>query len=139
MALLRYSYSFMHGTYTHRVTCNLYPVQYYTLERAAERAKTRLAPFVRDAALAYLDQRIVLPPEFSTNLFNIHCEISRGGAGLNEIAERARTIGRITHTDLKDAGDFVRALDQQTMMLRNEVDSLPAVLSLPHDHQIDGS
>ena len=129
----------MHGTYTHRVTCNLYPVQYYTLQRAAERAQTRLAPFVRDAALAYLDQKIVLPPEFATNLFNIHREVCRGGASLDEIAEHARTIQRITHGDLRHAGEVVKALDQQIMMLRNEVDSLPALLSLPHDHQIDGS
>ncbi len=129
----------MHGTYTHRVTCNLYPVQFYTLERAAERAKTRLAPFVRDAALAYIDQKIVLPPEFAANLFNIHREVRRGGAGLDEIAERAKTIQRITHADLRSAGDFVRALDHQIVLLRNEVDTLSALLSLPHDHQIDGS
>ncbi len=126
----------MHGTYTHRVTCNLYPVQYYTLERAAERAKTRLAPFVRDAALAYIDQKIVLPADFEKNLLSIHQEIQQLGASLSQIAQRANTLQRVTHGDLKHAGQLVQVLDRQVAMLRNEMNSLP---SLPHDHQINGS
>lgn len=129
----------MHGTYTHRITCNLYPVQYYTLERAAERAKMRLAPFVRDAALAYIDQKIVLPDGFQERIASIHQELRRSAAGLSQIAERAKTIQRITHDDLRYAGEFVRMLDHQMTMFQNEIDTLPVLLSPHLDHQIDGS
>lgn len=125
----------MHGTYTHRITCNLYPVQHYTLERAAERARMRLAPFVRDAALAYVDQKIVLQPELEKNLAGIHQEVRKVSAGLSQIVERANAIQRITHSDLKQAGRLVQSLDRQVTMLRKELQSLP----IQNDHQVSGS
>ena len=126
----------MHGSYTHRITCNLYPVQYYTLDRAAERAKMRLAPYVRDAALAYVQQKIVLPPELESNLSSVQQEVRRISIDLHQIATRANTLQRITHGDLKRAGRLIKMLDQQVLLLRNEIHSLPV---LPHDRQINGS
>lgn len=123
----------MHGSYTHRITCNLYPTQYYTLERAAERAQSRLAPFVRDAALAYTQQKIVLPQGLEEELRNIYQEIHRAGTGLHEIAGRASTLQRLTHSDLKHAGQLVTALDRQLVVLGTTLDSLS------HVHQVHGS
>lgn len=58
----------MHGTYTHRITCNLYPDQFFMLNRAANQFNSRLAPFVRDAALAYVSQKKMLRPKEVSHL-----------------------------------------------------------------------
>ena len=126
----------MHGTYTHRITSNLYPVQHYALERAAERANMPLAPFVRDAALAYVEQKIVLPPALEENLGRIHQEVRRMSVDLSQIVERANAIQRITHADLRHAGRLVKALDRQVAMLRSELTSLS---SFSYDNQVNGS
>ena len=79
----------MHGSYTHRVTCNLHPEQYFKLIRVSRQFNTRLAPFVREAALAYIDKRSLLPPELQKQLNGIVQEVRRVGTNLNQIAARA--------------------------------------------------
>ena len=58
----------MHGTYTHRITCNLYPDQYFKISHAANRFHSRVAPFLRDTALAYLDRKALLPASLDSHL-----------------------------------------------------------------------
>lgn len=115
----------MHGSYTHRVTCNLHPEQYFRLRDAAQKLHTRLAPFIREAALAYIDQRLMLPQSLDKHLRALIQEIRRVGTNLNQIAKRANTYQRLTHKDLKHAGKLVEDLERQTTVLRTILEGLP--------------
>ena len=123
----------MHGTYEHRITCNLHPHQYYPLVRAARLQNMPVAQFVRDAALAYIQRRVVLPPQLDERLANIRQEIRRVGTNLNQIAARTNTLQRITHSDLRHAGKLATQLERQVTVLRHLLESLP------NARQIDGS
>ena len=123
----------MHGTFTHRVTCNLYPEQYFQLEEAARKCHSRVAPFLRDAGLAYLSRRFLLPPTLEKQLTGIVQEVRRVGTNLNQIAARANTLQRLTHDDLRRAAKLVQYLERQVTMLRH------ILQTLPHDHQVDVS
>ena len=120
----------MHGTYTHRVTCNLYPEQYFRLQQVAQQFNSRLAPFMRDAALAYVERRSMLPASLEKHLTKIVQEVRRVGTNLNQIARRANTYQRLTHDDLRKAAQLVIMMERQVMVLRH------ALESLPHDHQV---
>ena len=121
----------MHGTYTHRVTCNLHPEQFFRLQQVAQQFNSRLAPFVRDAALAYLDRRSLLPASLEKHLTKIVQEVRRVGTNLNQIAKRANTYQRLTHDDLRKAAQLVVMMERLVLVLRQ------ALESLPHDHQVD--
>lgn len=115
----------MHGTYTHRITCNLYPDQHAALMEAATGCKARLAPFVRDTALAYVKERFYLPGGVEVQLEQIEQQIRRIGTNINQIAARANSYQRITHADLRAAGKLVQYLDMQMRALHNVISSLP--------------
>lgn len=125
----------MHGTYTHRVTCNLYPDQFFRLRQAAQQFNTRLAPFVREVALAYIDKRSLLPPSLEKHLGGIVQEIRRVGTNLNQIAHRANTYQRLTHDDLRKSAQLVLHLERQVLILRQALESLPRADA----HQVDES
>jgi len=120
----------MHGSYTHRVTCNLYPEQYFRLTDAATRMHSKIAPFMRDAALAYIERRTLLPASLDQRLQTVTQEIRRVGTNLNQIAARANTYQRVTHDDLRTAGNLVVSLERQMQILRHILETLP------YDHQI---
>ncbi len=122
----------MHGTYTHRVTCNLHPDQYFRLSDAARQCHTPVAPFLREAGLAYLDKRYILPPTLEKKLQSIIQEVRRVGTSFNQIAARANTYQRLTHDDLRKGAKLVVLLEQQVIILRRTLETLP------HDHQVDG-
>lgn len=126
----------MHGTYTHRVTCNLYPDQFFQLSHAANQFHSRVSPFLRDAALAYLDRKALLPASLESRLQGMVQEIRRVGTNLNQIAARANTYQRLTHDDLRKSAQLVVMLERQVTMLRAVLESLP---QSPHGHQIDGA
>lgn len=128
----------MHGTYTHRVTCNLYPDQYFQISHAAHQHHSRVAPFLRDTALAYLDRRSVLPVSLETRLEKIRQEIRRVGTNLNQIAARANTYQRLTHQDLRRGAQLVVMLERQMKILRALLESLPT-LSSTDDDQVHGA
>ena len=123
----------MHGTFTHRVTCNLYPDQYFQLSHTARQFNSRVAPFLRDAALAYIAKRSMIPAALDKHLRGIVQEVRRVGTNLNQIAVRANTYQRVTHDDLRQAGQLVISLERQVTILRH------ALESIPHDHQVDGA
>lgn len=128
----------MHGTYTHRITCNLYPDQYFQISHAAGKLGQRVAPFLRDIGLAYLEKRTLLPPSLEKHLSGMVQEIRRVGTNLNQIATRANSYGRITHDDLRKAGELVTILERQVLMLRHALESLPQSPNA-HDDQVDGA
>jgi len=115
----------MHGTYTHRITCNLYPDQYFQISHAARQFHSRVAPFLRDAALAYLTRRSLLPASLESNLQGLVQEIRRVGTNFNQIATRANTYQRLTHDDLRKGAQLVVQLERQVTMLRHVLETLP--------------
>ncbi len=123
----------MHGTFTHRITCNLYPDQYFQISHAARKFDMRVAPFLRDTALAALEQRSLLPAEFQKNLRGLIREIRRIGTDLNQKAENAEVYGRVTHDDLRSSGKADLALDRLVCILQHSLESLP------DDHQVHES
>lgn len=123
----------MHGTYTHRVTCNLFPDQYFQVSHAAHQFHSRIAPFLRDCALAYLDRKTILPLALQHNLQKLLQEIRRIGTNFNQIAARANTYQRLSHDDLRHGAQLIVMMERQVTVLRSVLESLP------HDHQIDGA
>lgn len=123
----------MHGTFTHRVTCNLHPDQYFKLAHTAQHFNSRISPFLRDAALAYLDRRSFLPQDLTQKITGIVQEIRRVGGSIHQIAERANTYQRLTHDDLRKSGQLVTMLERQMTVLHH------LLHSLPHDRQVDGA
>lgn len=115
----------MHGSFTHRVTCSLYPEQFFRLTDAATKMHTRVAPFVREAALAYIERRTLLPTSLEDRLQAVTQEVRRVGTNLNQIAERANTFQRVTHDDLRVAGVLVVTLERQMQILRHILENLP--------------
>ncbi len=118
----------MHGTYKHRITCNLHDHQYYPLVQAAQRANMPKALYVRDAALAYVQKKIVLPPGLDEEFKNIQQEIQSAGMYLNPIIERAEHLQRMTPQETRRAAKLIACLNNPLTRLNN------ALASLPHDH-----
>ena len=129
----------MHGTYTHRITCNLYPDQYFKVSHAANRCHSRVAPFLRDTALAYLDRKALLPASLDAHLRGMVQEIRRVGTSFHQIAARASTYQRLTHDDLRKGAQLVVLLERQVTMLRAVLESLPSSSEADHDDQVDGA
>jgi len=102
----------MHGTYTHRITCNLYPDQYFKIAHAAQQHHSRVAPFLRDTALAYLDRKSLLPASLESRLQQILQEIRRVGTNFNQIAARANTFQRLTRQDLRKGAQLIVMLER---------------------------
>lgn len=123
----------MHGSYTHRITCNLYPDQFFQISHAASQFHARVSPFLRDAALAYLSRKSLLPASLESKLQGMIQEIRRIGTNLNQIAMRANTYQRLTHDDLRHGAQLIVMLERQVKMLRYILESLP------HDHQVNGA
>jgi len=127
----------MHGTYTHRITCNLYPDQYFKISHAANQFHSRVAPFLRDAGLAYLDRKALLPASLESRLQGMVQEIRRVGTSFHQIADRANTYQRLTHEDLRKGAQLVVMLERQVTMLRAVLESLPSSSNNSNDDQVD--
>lgn len=107
----------MHGTFDKRVTVNLLAADHGRLERAAHQAGVPLAPFLRSAALAYLDQRFVVPPRLDELLARLVQETRRVGTNLNQVAARVNTARVADPTDLAEARRVVHSLEDTTRAL----------------------
>ncbi|MDY7091807.1 MAG: plasmid mobilization relaxosome protein MobC [Acidobacteriota bacterium] len=128
----------LHGTYTHRVTCNLYPHQHELLLTTARSFGAKLAPFLRDAAIAYCQRRTMLPDSLQKHLGQMIQEIRRVGTNLNQMAAHANSFQRVTHQDLRNAGKLVLTLERVVGVLQKTLEELPSD-SQAHDHQVDGA
>ena len=121
----------MHGTYTHRITRNLYPDQYFQLSHTAQQFNSRVAPFLRDAALAYIAKKSMIPEALGKHLAGIVQEVRRVGTNLHQIAEKANIYQRVTHDDLRKAGQLVQLLEHQVAILHHALQSLPCDRQIP--------
>ena len=109
--------STMHGTFDKRITCNLRDDDYRLLKAAAEAAGMRLAPFVRDAALAYQTGRFLVPPRLDDLLGRLIAEVRRVGNNVNQIAAKVNATGTVTKGDVGRAGDAALELERVTAIL----------------------
>ena len=67
----------------------------------------------------------MLPTSLQKELHGIVQEVRRVGTNLNQIATRANTYQRVTHDDLRKAGQLVILLERQVIVLRHALESLP--------------
>ena len=118
----------MHGTYRHRITCNLHPHQYYPIVQAAQKYKMPKALLLRDAALAYLQKKTVLPPGIDERLKSIQQEVENIDRFLKPIIAQADALKRLTPQDIRRAAKTVSHLDRQL------IDLLNILTTIPHDH-----
>jgi hypothetical protein len=114
----------MHGSYPHRVACNLHTDQYHRLRAAADAHRAALAPFLRDAAIAYLDQRFRVPEGLQDVLTANLQEVRRIGTNLNQIAAKANTQQRVTRGDLRQAKRAAALLEDRIRTLEGVIASL---------------
>lgn len=118
----------MHGTYEHRINCSLHPHQYYPLVQAAKELNMPPTVFVRDAALAYIQQKTVLPRGIADRAKKLEQENETLEMYLNEIVEKAQTLGRVTPREM-------RRLSRIAIHLGRQAKAFSELLSLiPHDH-----
>jgi len=114
----------MHGTYKRRITCNLRDDDHQQLKAAADAAGMRLAPFVRDAALAYLTDSFLVPPRLDDLLGRLIAEARRIGNNVNQVAAKVNSTGRANRAELARARDAALELEHVTAILRTVVHNL---------------
>jgi len=95
-----------------RVTTTMSRQQFERLAQHARLLQRRLAPFVRDAALAYVGRHHLLPRNLEAGLRGVIVHLRRAGTNLNQIAARANVVQRASGFDLIDARVTVRKLEQ---------------------------
>lgn len=108
----------MHGSFQKRITINLTTDQHERLARAAAAAGIQLAPFVRSAALAYLDQSFVVPPRLDELLARLIQETRRVGTNVNQVAARVNAARVATPKDIDDVARNLRELEDTARVLK---------------------
>ena len=92
-----------------RVTCTL---RHETYQRLIKRSAGRKAAvFVREAALAYLERRYLVPPDVEKRLVTITAMIRNIAGNINQIAAKTNTLQRALLGDLKEARKRVLELE----------------------------
>lgn len=93
-----------------RVTCTLRPEAYEKLVKRS--AGSKPAVVVREAALAYLEQRYLVPADIERQLVTVTALIRNIAGNLNQIAARTNTLQRVLSWDLKKARERVLDLEE---------------------------
>jgi hypothetical protein len=114
----------MHGTYNKRITCNLRNRDYRRLKETAEQAGMSLAPFLRSAALAYLDSNFIVPPRLDELLARLIAETRRVGNNVNQIAAKANALQSVSGEDIHRLKEKVADLEHVTRLLRRVIHNL---------------
>ena len=107
----------MHGSFHKRVTVNLTTDQHDSLAQAAAGAGVQVAPYVRSAALAYLDQSFVVPPRLDELLARLIQETRRVGTNVNQVAARVNAARVATPRDIEDVTHVLRELEGTARVL----------------------
>ncbi len=96
-----------------RLTCSLSREDFQQLKRHAEH--TGLAPtaFLREAALAYMDQRYLVPADVVRRQEAMTAEIRRCGTLINQLAAKANTRKEATLSDIRAARALLVDLDRR--------------------------
>jgi len=123
----------MHGSFEKRVTCNLKRPDYLRLKVAAGAVGLSLAPYIREAALAHLDERFLVPPRLDDLIGRLIAETRRVGNNVNQVAARVNAKHSVTHEDLRQVIATVENLEDASRILR------VVIQNLRHDHQVSES
>lgn len=75
-----------------RIMLTLTPAQEREIRRAAREAGLKPAAFVREAALAYMDQRFLVPQDQAQRLTSLIAVLRNIGNSLNQVARFAATV-----------------------------------------------
>jgi hypothetical protein len=108
----------MHGSFQKRITINLTTDQHERLTRAAAAAGIQLAPYLRSAALAYLDKRFAVPPRLDDLLARLIQETRRVGTNVNQVAARVNAARVATPRDVGDVALVLRELEGTARVLQ---------------------
>ena len=114
----------MHGTFEKRITSNLHDDDHRLLKAAADAAGMKLAPFVRDAALAYLSGRFLVPPRLDDLLGRLIAEARRVGNNVNQVAAKVNATDSVTRSDLRRTRKATSELERVTAILRTVIHNL---------------
>lgn len=118
----------MHGTYKHRINCSLHPHQYHPLAQAAKNAGMPTTVFVRDAALAYVQQKTVLPHGLAEEAKKLEQEYENVEMYLRPIIEKADGLQRLTPRETRRASKIAMRLRHLTIAFSRLLNRIP------HDH-----
>ena len=108
----------MHGSFEKRISINLRADQYERLAVAARIAGIQLAPFVRRAAIAYLDKNFVVPPRLDELLARLIQETRRVGTNVNQIAARVNASQVAGREDIQEVECVLRDLEDTARVLQ---------------------
>ena len=100
-----------HGSYTHRVTCNLHAEHFTAIAEKAAQLGMRVGPFIRHAAIGMLKGERVVCPRTRQLFRQFSTEICRIGTNINHIARRANVVRRVTFQDLFDTTMLMKQVD----------------------------
>ena len=90
---------------------SLSPERRRQLKKAAKDAGYKPTPFLREAAFAYLDRRIVLPKSFEEAIAAATFEIRRIGTNINQLAHHANLRQSATLRELQQARQLLTELE----------------------------
>lgn len=113
-----------HGQFDKRVTINLTLSDYAELREHAHERGHRLAPFVREAALAQCREAVVIPPELPRLINRLQTDVKRIGTNVNQIARHTNIAQRVSFRQIYKTRKFVEDLDQATKTLRTVIHNL---------------
>jgi hypothetical protein len=111
----------------HRVNCRLTPTELDRLREASARVGHRPTTALRLFALAYLEQRFLLPANLEQLLLSCRQEIRRAGSNLNQLAAKANAAHRVTFGDLRRARRIAAEMEDNLEALRSALSSLAPV------------
>jgi hypothetical protein len=137
----RYMREYMKNVYRKAhpvISVTLTEAEHRLLQTAACASGRKPAAFLREAALAYLNKRYLVPKNLETALHALTDQLSALGNNFNQIAKHANTKRRASAADIRAA----RALLEKTEARITAFVSSPAEIlrsprsHVPHGHQV---
>lgn len=106
------------GRFECRVPVRLHADQKARLVAAGKRHGLRLGPYLREAALAYSEQRFLLPQNLSERLVDLERAVVKVGSNVNAIAAKTNSRGVATEDDVRQTQALVRSYLAHVRYLR---------------------
>ncbi len=94
-----------------RISLTLTPAQYDKLQKQAQRSGRPLAVFVREAALAYLERRYLVPKHLERSLWQLTRQLRAAGNHLNQIAHQVNIRKHASLSELKQARALLKQME----------------------------
>ncbi len=118
-----YMRSYMKNVYrktSRRIESTFPEDQYRRLLQAAKESGRRPSVFLREAAMAYLEKRYLVPEDVTTALHNLTLQLRSAGNNLNQMARYANTNKEASHALLRDARRCLQEMeDRIALFIKN--------------------